>query len=339
MSHRRTWTGIAALLLLAAVSQAGSTLDIHFIDVEGGQATLLVTPRGESLLVDAGWPGFDGRDADRIIAAAKKSGLSKIDYLMVTHYHRDHSGGVEQLAEKFPIGTFVNHGPNTETGKAADELSASYARAAAKGKMLVLKPGQKIPLKGVDVTVVSARGELLAKPLKGAGQANPFCADAPAKNADPTENARSLGIAVQYGKFRFVDLGDLTWNKETELVCPVNKIGKVDVYLTTHHGMDASGPKQIVHALAPRVAIMNNGAKKGGAPPAWDVVKASPGLEDLWQVHFALAGGKEHNVAEDMIANVEPQCQGHGLTVSAQSSGAFTVTNERNGNSKTYAAR
>jgi beta-lactamase superfamily II metal-dependent hydrolase len=330
---------LVPLALAAGGAFAAKTLDIHFIDVEGGQATLIVTPRGESLLVDAGWPGFNGRDADRIIAAAKKAGLSRIDYLMITHYHRDHSGGVEPLAEKFPIGTFVDHGPNTETGKGAEELSAAYLRALAKGRHLVLKPGDRIPLKGVDVHAVTARGDLLAKPLKGGGAANPLCGGAQEKAADPTENARSLGIVVQYGKFRFADLGDLTWNKELALVCPSNRIGKVDVYLTTHHGMDISGPPQIVHALAPRVAIMNNGAKKGGAPPAWQVVKQSPGLEDLWQVHFALAGGKENNSSEELIANMEEQCAGHGISVSAQTSGAFAVTNHRNGKTKSYAAR
>lgn len=328
----------SAVLAATSLWGAGKTLDIHFVDVEGGQATLIVTPRGESLLVDAGWPGFDGRDAKRIIEAAKKAGLKRIDYLAITHYHLDHVGGVEQLAEMFPVGTFVDHGPNTETGKAANELSQSYMKAVAKGKHLVVKPGDKIPLKGADVRVVVARGEQIAKPLPGGGTANPLCASAGKKAADPTENARSLGFVLQFGKFRFIDLGDLTWNKEVELVCPENRIGKVDVYLTTHHGMDASGPSTIVHALQPRVAIMNNGHRKGGAPPAWKVIKASPGLEDMWQVDFAIGGGKDTNVDESMIANLEDKT-GHGLTVSAQASGAFTVTNQRNGKSKSYAAR
>ncbi len=329
---------IACLAGMTLLPLDAKTLDIHFVDVEGGQATLIVTPRGESLLVDAGWPGFDGRDAKRIVEAAKKAGLKRIDYLAITHYHRDHVGGVEQLAAMFPVGTFVDHGPNTETGAAADELAASYNRAVAKGKHLVVKPGDRIPLKGAEVRVVVARGEQIASPLKGAGAPNPACAQAERKAADPTENARSLGFVLEYGKFRFLDLGDLTWNKEIDLVCPENRIGKIDVYLTTHHGMDASGPAGIVHALAPRVAIMNNGSKKGGAAPAWSVIRQSPGLEDLWQVHFAVAGGKESNVAEDMIANLD-ESTGFGLTVSAESNGSFKVTNSRNGKSKAYAAR
>ncbi len=323
---------------MLTASVIGKDLTIHFVDVEGGQATLIVTPKGESLLVDAGWPGFDGRDADRIVAAAKQACLQKIDYLMLTHYHRDHVGGVEQLAAKFPVGTFVDHGPNRETGKAAEELNASYERAMAKSKHLVVKPGDRIPLQGVSVTVVTADGEKIEKPLAGAGAANPLCASAPRKEADPTENARSTGVLLQYGKFRFLDIGDLTWNKEIDLVCPVNRVGKVDVYLTTHHGMDASGPAAIVHVLSPRVVIMNNGARKGGSAAAWDVVKSSPGLEDFWQVHFALAAGKEHNVAEPHIANMEEKCQGLGLTLAAKDTGAFSVTNQRNGVNKNYAA-
>ncbi|MBK5290195.1 MAG: MBL fold metallo-hydrolase [Acidobacteriia bacterium] len=326
------------IALALAMSGAGKDLDIHFVDVEGGQATLIVTPQGESLLVDAGWPGFDGRDADRIIVAAKKAGLKRIDYLVLTHYHRDHVGGVEQLAAKFPVGTFVDHGPNRETGKSAEELNASYERALAKGKHLVVKPGDRIPLKGVSVTVVTADGERIEKPLAGAGASNALCAATARKEVDNTENARSTGFLLQYGKFRFLDIGDLTWNKELDLVCPGNLLGKVDVYLTTHHGLEVSGPAAIVHALSPRVAIMNNGAKKGGSPAAWDVIKSSPGLEDFWQVHFALAGGKEHNVSEPGIANMEEKCQGFGLSLSAKNTGAFSVTNQRNGVSKNYAA-
>ena len=325
--------------LTGLAAAAKSTLDIYFVDVEGGQATLLVTPKKESLLVDAGWPGFNNRDANRIAAVAKKAGLSKIDYVMITHYHRDHVGGVEQLAATIPVGTFVDHGKNTETGKAAEELSASYEKAMGKSKHLVLKAGDRIPIKELDITAVSARGEAVARNLTGGGAPNPLCAAAPKKESDPTENARSLGIHVRFGKFRFLDLGDLTWNKELELVCPNNRLGPVDVYLTTHHGMDASGPAAIVHSIAPRVAIMNNGAKKGGAVPAWQVIKASPGLEDLWQVHFALGGGKDNNVAEEMIANVDEACKGFGLMMSAEKSGAFSVTNERNGKTKQYAAK
>ncbi|MCC6291950.1 MAG: MBL fold metallo-hydrolase [Bryobacterales bacterium] len=337
---RRLVPTLAACALVALpVLAARNSLDIYFVDVEGGQATLLVTPAGESLLVDAGWPGNDGRDATRIQSAMKKAGIQQIDYFWMTHYHTDHVGGLEALVEKVPVKTFVDHGDNVESGAGAQRLNASYERARAKGRRLSLKAGDRLPLKGVEVVVVASGGSLLTKAVNGGGKANALCASSTQKAADPSENARSLGFLLKFGKFRFLDLGDLTWNKELELVCPNNLLGQVDVYLTTHHGMDISGPPQIVHALAPRVTIMNNGAKKGGAAPAVKVVRSSPGLEDLWQVHYAVAGGAENNTAADQTANLEENCQGHGLVVSARKDGSFDVENTRNGHKKSYKAR
>ncbi|MBX5494606.1 MAG: MBL fold metallo-hydrolase [Bryobacteraceae bacterium] len=332
---------LAVLLCLAPVLlPAAKNLELFFIDVEGGQATLIVSPSGESLLVDAGWPGFEGRDANRIMAVAKKAGVKRIDYLLVTHFHTDHVGGVPQLAEKFPIISFVDHGDNTETGRNADRLSSEYKRVVEKAKRLTLKPGDVLPIKGVDVRIVTARGAVLSQPLPGAGSANALCASAEKSKDDPSENARSLGFVLSYrDKFRFVDLGDLTWNKEIELVCPNNNIGTVDLYLTTHHGMDISNPSTIVHSLKPRVAIMNNGARKGGSPAAWKVFRHSPGLEDLWQLHYAVAGGTETNVPDVFIANLEERCQGNYIQVSVTPDGEFTVLNSRNRYKKTYKAR
>ena len=188
--------------------------------------------------------------------------------------------------------------------------------------------------------IASETPDYTADDLSGGGAANALCASAVKKAADPSENARSTGFVLSFGdKFRFIDLGDLTWNKELELVCPNNLLGNVDVYLTTHHGMDMSGPEQIVHALKPRVAIMNNGARKGGSVPAWKVVKSSPGLEDLWQLHFAVAGGAENNVPDVFIANTEEACQGNWIRLTVQPSGEFTVYNSRNKHTKTYSAR
>jgi competence protein ComEC len=324
-------------LTLAALLPAAKTFDAYFIDVEGGQATLMVSPSGQSMMVDTGWTGFNNRDADRITAAAKLAGVSQIDYLVITHYHADHAGGVPQLVAKLPVKHFVDHGPNNEKGAAADELYAAYTKAIGSSEHMIVKPGDRIPVKGLDVVVVSANGELLQSPLKGAGQANPLCGKDARRPEDKSENARSTGTMISYGKFRMIDLGDLTWNKEQDLVCPVNKLGIVDVYLTTHHGMNMSGSATIVDALHPRVAIMNNGATKGASKPAWEVVKASPGLLDLWQVHYANAGGADHNVDEKFIANPdESKDQGLYLKLSADSNGTFTVTNPRNNFSKTY---
>jgi beta-lactamase superfamily II metal-dependent hydrolase len=321
---------------MASVLPAAKTLDMYFVDVEGGQATLIVTPSKQSLLVDTGWPGFNKRDATRIAAAAKSAGIKHIDYLVTTHYHTDHVGGVSQLVAVLPVKNFIDHGPNRETSKGAKELSEAYDEAVKTGNHMVMKPGDKIPLKGLDITVVAADGERITSPLAGAGSPNSYCEGTPTFPEDKSENARSLGFVLNYGKFRFVDLGDLTSAKEVDLVCPKNLLGTVDVYLTTHHGLDASNPKAIVHALHPRVAIMNNGAKKGGVPAAWQIVKSSPGLEDLWQVHFAIAGGKETNVPEPMIANIEENDEGKSLKVSALDDGSFTVTNPRNKYSKSY---
>ena len=326
---------IALALLSFAAFAAEKTLDIYFIDVEGGQATLMVTPDKQSLLVDTGWPGFQDRDADRIVKTAKKAGLKKIDYLVITHYHRDHVCGITQLLSKMSVGTFVDHGPNRETGAAADQLMASYEKAAASGKRLTVKPGDRIPFKGLDVEILTADGNLTSR----AGQANPLCPNAAKKADDPSENARSVGFLTTFGKFKFVDLCDLTWNKELDLVCPANKIGTVDLYVTTHHGMDTSGPAELVHAIKPRVAIMNNGSRKGGSPVAWKIVKASPGLEDLWQLHFANAGGQEHNVQNAFLADLNDTGEGNYVKVSAAKSGAMTVFNSRNKFTKTYAAK
>jgi len=345
---RRAPFSIAALILLTAIAlmrpdpaaaqTARKTLDVYFVDVEGGQATLIVSPSGESLLVDAGWPGFDGRDADRIASAAKQAGLTQIDYFVATHYHTDHVGGVPALATKIPIRTFVDHGPSVEKGDRPDALYQQYVDARGKGRHLLVKPGDTIPLAGVDITVVAANGEHIGKALKGAGQPNPLCASFTPKSPDPSENARSVGFVLTYGKFRLLDLGDLTWNKEQELACPNNLIGPIDLYVTSHHGLDQSGPAALVHAVRPRIAVMNNGAKKGGSASAWRIVRDAPGLEDLWQVHYAANSDAAHNSPAALIANLD-ETTSHGLNVSAASDGSVVVTNARTGQSKSYKAR
>ena len=324
-------------LIFSPLLPAAKNMEVYFIDVEGGQATLFVSPSGESMLIDTGWAGLNNRDALRISAAAKRAGVKKIDYLVITHYHLDHVGGVPQLAAKLPIHNFVDHGPNNETGKQPDQLYGNWMETQQKmGKHLVVKPGDTIPIKGLNVRVLTANGDQIAAPLEGAGQPNEFCAGFKPRDVDKTENARSLGTLISFGKFKIIDLGDLTWNKEYDLVCPNNKVGKVDVYLTTHHGMDMSGPAAIVNALHPRVAIMNNGPRKGGSAAAWQVVKNSPGLEDLWQVHYAVAGGKDNNSPDTFIANIDENCEGKYIKLTVMPDGSFTVTNSRNNYSKTY---
>ena len=332
---RTTITALLAFLLCASAG-AAQTMDVYFIDVEGGQATLFVTPLGETMLVDAGFPDLGGRDADRIVSAAKLAGVKQIDYMVVTHYHADHVGGVPQLAERIPIRTFVDHGPSVESGPEPELLFAAYTRVLENGTHLLAKPGDWIPIQGINVQVLTAAGNEIPDPLVTPFVNNPLCAGVKRRANDFSENAQSVGMLISYGKFRMVDLGDLTWNKELGLACPVNKVGSVDVYLSTHHGLSLSGAPALVQALHPRVAIMNNGAYKGGEPEAWQTMHTSPGLEDIWQLHYALKSGQANNAPEAFIANLEEHCQGNWIKLSAEQDGQFTVTNGRNGKTKTY---
>jgi beta-lactamase superfamily II metal-dependent hydrolase len=316
-------------------------LRIYFVDVEGGQATLFVTPAAESLLIDTGWPGFDGRDADRIVAAAKAAGISKIDYVLITHFHMDHVGGAPQLAERIPVGTFIDHGENREdSDKPTVEVWQAYQKLLATGryKHIIAKPGDELPVKGMHVTVVSADGAVVGKPLPGAGQENAACKDAEQYPEDKTENKRSVGTLITFGKLRILDLGDLTKDKEMELMCPANKLGKVDIYIVSHHGWEQSSSPQLVNGIDSRVAIMDNGAKKGGTHSTWDIIKKSPHLEDLWQLHFSEEGGPAHNVADEFIANPQGPDSGNYLKLTANSDGSFDVFNSRTQKSKHYAA-
>ncbi len=343
MRHMRTANfAIAALALLAGAfvpsMASAKQLEIFFIDVEGGQSTLIVSPSGQSLLIDTGWRGFEGRDADRIAAAAKAAKVKQIDYLLITHYHRDHVGGVPQLADRMKIVNFLDHGPNTEDSKVTKEDYSDYVKAIQHGEHTVLKPGDIVPIKGLSVKVLTAAGDHIQTPLEGAGQPNSYCATTPKRETDPTENAQSTGVLVTFEKFRFLDLGDLTWNKELALMCPNNPIGSVDVLLVSHHGLNQSNSPALVDAVHPRVAIMNNGARKGASPDAWQIVKDSPGLEDLWQLHYAIAGAKEHNVPDSFIANVDEQDSGQYIKLTAEGNGSFTVWNQRNKFEKVYKA-
>jgi len=338
---------VLALLLFAisivvpcvAANNASKPLEIYFIDVEGGQATLVMSPSGQSLLIDTGWPGYEGRDADRIIAVAHQLGLKQIDYVLITHYHRDHVGGVPQLLDGMKVGTFVDHGPNLEDSEVARTDYAAYEKAIAGHARVTVKPGWGLPIKGIEVRVVSGAGQHITSPLPGAGEANSYCKGEPAAAADDTENARSVGVLITYGKFRFLDLGDLTKKKELELACPNNLLGNVDLFLVSHHGMDLSNTKALVWGLHPRVAIFDNGARKGASAAAWQVVHDSPELEGLWQLHYAAQSDRDHNIDADHIANVKENCEGKYLKVSAQNDGAFTVINQRNGFEKTYAKK
>jgi len=330
----------------------------YVIDVEGGEATLFVSPSGESLLVDTGWPGFDGRDADRILGAAKDAGITQIDHLVITHYHADHAGGIAQLAARLPIGHFVDHGSIIGDDERAQYQT--YTALRGSGRRTEAKPGVTIPVAGLDVQVIAAGGSVLRTPVGGRGVANPACAShqphGPAitgRAADPGDS-RSVSLLLTYGRFRTIIMGDLTWNKEFDLMCPVNPLGEVDVYLVSHHGSDTSGSAALVHALRPRAAIMNNGPRKGGAVQTFQILSRSPGLVDVWQNHYSIPGGSQYNRREAFIANLDDGSvamgapvetppvhlgSAHWIKLSASADGGFTITNGRTGFAQRYPPR
>jgi competence protein ComEC len=339
---RRTIAALAGLCLVAALSAASRNLEIYWIDAEGGAATLIVAPSGESMLVDTANRTPDDRDAKRIFAAAQKAGLKKIDILLTTHFHSDHIGAMPALAKLIPIGTYMDHGESIEMAR--PQVAAAYKAYVelSEGKRKILKAGDRIPLKGVDIQVIMSAGQAITKPLPGAGAANPACANFHPRPPEPDpDNDQSVGFVLQFGKFRFIDMGDLTWNYEQKLVCPENLIGKIDLYQTTHHGLERSNSPQFVWAIQPKVAVMNDGPRKGGPASVFEILRKSPGLEDIWQGHLALGTPKEVNTDEKMIANLEPsaECKGNLIEVSVDDQGQYTVTNLRNGFSKTYQSR
>lgn len=330
---------------LAAVEETNSitdanSLDIYVIDTCGGKAMIIVTPEGEKMLVDAGYPRRDNRDTKRVIETAKSLGIKEFDYVVATHYDSDHSGNIASVDANIPGKVFIDHGePIPTVNEMRRRMNYQpYINAIGDRKRISVKPGDMIPLKGLKVTVVTAGGKALTSPLPGAGQKNEFAPDARPTYADQDDNAGSVGLLYEFGKFRMLDLADLLSPIEYDLMCPDNKVGKVDLFMVSHHGFKVSNSKFLIHAIAPKVAIMNNGPRKGGEAAVFDIIKSSPGLQDLWQLHYSFAAGQEKNAPEQFIANMEQeqQCQGRIIKVSAKKDGTFTVTNMRNNFSKTY---
>lgn len=338
--------GLTPLCLLRAQApQRGpseqKSLDIYFIDTEGGQATLFVPSHGETLLMDTGTGGDGNKQADRISAAIKEAGVQQLDYVIVSHYHGDHVGNAAELANRLPIRHFIDHGPYTvELQPSRSAAFVSYLQVRQKAHAIVPKPGDKIPVAGLDVEVVSSAGELLKTPLPGvpgAGAANSACSEFAPKDQDATpENYESIGIVVRFGKFRLLDLADLTWNQENDLVCPHNLLGTFDVYHTTRHGTEWSGSPELVHGARARVAVMNNGPKKGGTPEAWRIIHSTPGFQDLWQLHYSELVDKEHNPPDDFVANLNQTDDGYAFKMSVRPDGSFVMKNQRNGFTKEY---
>jgi competence protein ComEC len=331
-----------ALALLASASAceaATRPLDIYFIDVEGGQSTLLVTPDKQSYLIDTGWAGNEARDANRIVAAAHDAGVEQIDYLMITHFHPDHDGGVVELSKLMPIRHFVDHDTVAPEAQKDAGINAAYQRylEVRKGRpYIVAKPGDHVPLTGVDVVVVSSAGSVLTRPLPGAGTPNSLCGSEAVKANDPLENPRSTGVLVTLGKFRFLDIGDLSGEPLFKLACPQSLIGPVDVYLAAHHGGSDTADPALFAAFKPRIVVMNNGLKKGGAKNTYAALHQVAGLADVWQIHKSEAAG-EQNFAPEQIANLD-ESTGYWIKLSARADGSFTVVNGRTGQGKSYPA-
>jgi beta-lactamase superfamily II metal-dependent hydrolase len=327
------------MLMLPALLHAAKTMEIYVIDTEGGKSLLIVSPSGQSMLVDTGFPGNNDRDTNRIVEAVRAAGIKKLDFLVVTHYDLDHVNNVPATVAKIPAAAFIDHGPSVVGDPNTSRAVAAYLDVAAKAKRVIVKPGDKIPFQGVDVLVVTSAMQVIKGGVKGGGAANPACASSPSKPAndrvDKTENAASVGLLYTFGKFRMLDFADLIWNKEIELMCPTNPIGTVDLLMVSHHGNDLSNSPALIHAVHPRVTIMNNGARKTGAPVVLKTIKSSPGLEAAYQLHWS-ENAPEDNPPDEWIANLRDSPDGKWIKVSAEKSGAFTVTNGRTGVSRTF---
>jgi len=357
-------TALASAMLAGSPQAADKTLKMIPLDMDGGGGTLFVTPEGRSLLIDTGtetWigahgaPMADGLDGaktgvDRILSAAKALGVKKIDYLIMTHYHGDHIGGVYGLLQRFPVDTIIDHGPNRETTPADGDptspsagktpktvaLYARYLEAIKGHRHIVAKPGEVFHFGSLTDTIVSSDGKTITRPLPGAGKLGAFCDTPPMAANGGIENAMSVGSILSFGKVRISALGDLTWNKEHDLACPVDKIGHVNILLVTHHGLDFSSNPAIIAAMRPDIAIMGNGPSHGAAPGAVKTIKASSGLQAFWRLHESLAY-PDPDADPNYTANLGPS-PSHGYTIRLDiaRNGRVTVTNTRNGFSRIY---
>ena len=321
-------------------------LDIYFVDVLGGAATLIVTPEKESILIDSGWPGLEDRDPKRIAHVLKDvAGLKHLDHMVTTHWHVDHYGGVEGLTRLLEIKNFWDRGlPEDQLSdvafpdgpKADDPLGIAYRKASA-GKRKAVLAGNTLPLKPGVVAEAIVSG---AKPITVHGPVNPLTASAPADHeVDGSDNAQSLGFHFKYKDFDFLDLGDLTWNIEKSLVCPIDRIGKIDLYQVTHHGMDISNHPTLLQTVSPTVAVMNNGPRKGGSAETVKRLRALKSLEALYALHKNQATSAQDNADPALTANANAE-GGQFVHVHVEPDGRhFTVRIGTDGLTKRFETR
>ena len=325
-------TVLLASQVISAQMLSRDTLDIYWIDVEGGAATLIVTPSNESILMDAGWPRSDERDAQRIQAAMTDAGIDRLNYFITSHFHTDHVGGLTALANRVVIDQFIDHGDSVEDNP---ELWNPYL-AVVGGKRRSVTAGDTLPLHGMEFMFVTSNGQTIPESLLPTGP-NALCDAVLPTEPDMGENGRSVGYLLSLGPFQFLNLGDLTVDRQHTLACPMNKLGTVDLLQVPHHGNGLA--PELLWALMPQVTISSQGPHKGGSADGFEVISQIPGIEDMWQVHRALDTDDAHNTEARLIANHtdEDECLGHWLKATIRQDGqSYTVLNGRNNSRQSY---